>query len=124
MENLQTFNTKKDINSTKLFYKILAFKDIFGLLEQNQIETISFLNRNHLPLPNLAISLCILLTIPISVSSREYSFSKLIKIDLRFSWSQERFKNLAMFSIENNICEELGFKQLISTFINLKIGKN
>ena len=124
MENLLLFNTKKDINGAKLSYEILAFEDIFSLNDQNQIEIINFLNGNHLPFPNLAIALHILLTIPVSVANREHSFSKLIKKYLRSSISQERLKNLAMFSIENDICEELGFKQLISTFINLKIGKN
>ena len=123
MENLLTFNTKKDINGAKLSYEILAFEDIFSLNDQNQIEIINFLNGNHLPFLNLAITLHILLTIPVSVANREHSFSKLIKKYLRSSISQERLKNLAMISTENDVCGEHGFKQLISTFINLKIGK-
>ena len=36
--------------------------------------------------------------------------------------SQERLKNLTMFSLENDICVEIGIKELIFTFINLKTG--
>ena len=75
------------------------------------------------PFPNLAIALHILLIIPLSVASREQSFSKLIKVYLRSSVSQERLKNSTMFSLENDICVELGIKERIFTFINLKIGK-
>ena len=113
-----------DINGAKLSYEMLAFEDIFSLNDQNQTEIIYFLNGNYLPFPNLAAALRILLTIPVSIASREHSFSKLIKKYLRSSMSQERLKNLAMISTENDVCEELGFKQLISTFINLKIEKN
>ena len=125
LESLLTFNSNKDINGTELFEEILAFKDIFGLNNQNPIEILNFLNRNHLPFPNLAIALRILLTIPVSVASSERSFSKLklIKTYLRSSMSQERLVNLAMISIESNICNELDIKELISTFINLKTRK-
>ena len=105
------------------FMKYMHSKDIFGLNNQRQIEIINFLNRNYLPFLNFALPLCILSTILVSVASREHSFSKLIKIYLRSSVSQERLKNLTTFSIENDICVELGIKELIFTFINLKTGK-
>ena len=54
-------------------------------------------------LPNLSISLRILLALPVSVTSGEGSFSKLelIKNYLRSTMLQERLSGLAILSIEH-----------------------
>lgn len=65
--------------------------------------------------PNLAISLRILLTLPVSVASGERSFSKLklIKSYLRSSISQERLVGLSMIAIENDLCEKIDINSIL-----------
>ena len=67
---------------------------------------------------NTCIVYQILLTIPVTVASTERRFSKLkiIKSYLRSTMSQERLSELAILSIENEILEELEYKNLISQF--------
>ena len=67
---------------------------------------------------NTCIAYQILLTILVTVASTERGFSKLkiIKSYLRSTMSQERLSELAILSIENEILEELEYKNLISQF--------
>ena len=62
--------------------------------------------------------LSILLTIPVIVASAERRFSKLklIKSYLRLTMSQEKLSGLIILSIENDMLEELEYKNLISQF--------
>jgi hypothetical protein len=55
--------------------------------------------------PDIWVPLRILLTKPVSVTSGERSFSKLIKTYLRSSVSQEKLSSLATVSIENAITQ-------------------
>ena len=66
--------------------------------------------------PNTCIAYRILLTIPITVASTEIFFSKLklIKSYLKLTMFQERSSGLAILSIENEMLEELEYKNLIS----------
>ena len=75
--------------------------------------------------PNTCIAYRILLTIPIIVASVEISFSKLklIKSYLRSTISQERLSGLPILSIENEILEELEYKNLISQSASQKARK-
>ena len=68
--------------------------------------------------PNTCIAYRILLTIPVTVASTKRHFSKLkiIKSYLRSTMSQERFSGLPILSIENEMLEELEYKNLISQF--------
>ena len=67
---------------------------------------------------NTCIAYRILLTIPFTVASAEKSFSKLklIKSYLKLTMFQERSSGLAILSIENEMLEELEYKNLISQF--------
>ena len=60
----------------------------------------------------------ILLTIPVTVTSAEKSFSKLklIKTYLRTTMSQERLSGLAMISIKNEYLDKLNYDDLIEKF--------
>jgi hypothetical protein len=75
--------------------------------------------------PNACIAYRILLTIPITVTSAERTFSKLklIKSYLRSTMSQERLCGLAILSIEKNVLEKIDYKNLISNFASKRARK-
>ena len=68
--------------------------------------------------PNTCIAYRILLTILVIIASTEKSFSKLklIKSYLRLTMSQEKLSGLVILSIENDMLEELEYKNLITQF--------
>ena len=69
-------------------------------------------------LPNLAVALRILLTVPVTVASGGRSFSrlKLIKTFLRSMMSQDRLVGLAILSIENDVVQTVDFADLLPQF--------
>jgi hypothetical protein len=73
----------------------------------------------------LETALQILLTLPISVTSCEHSFSKikLIKSYLWSTMSQDRFTNLAILSIENEVASSIDFSDVIKYFAAIKSRK-
>lgn len=75
--------------------------------------------------PNLSLALRFFLTVCVSVSSCERSFSKLrlIKNYLRSTMSQSRLSNLALLSIEHKIAKTMDMDDVISKFANLKARK-
>lgn len=83
-------------------------------------KTLNYLKAHHLQgcFRNLYISLRILLTLPVSVTTGERSFSKLKIIEnyLRSSMSQERLSGLALISIEREIANNLNMDNIIETF--------
>ncbi|GKB94813.1 zinc finger MYM-type protein 1 [Tanacetum coccineum] len=66
----------------------------------------------------LCVELRVLLTIPLTVTSAERSFSKLklLKSYLRSTMSQERLNGLALIAIENDILENVDYELLINKF--------
>ena len=66
----------------------------------------------------LCIALRIFLTIPVSVSSAEWSFSKLtlIKNKLRNSSLQDRVVGLSILSIESDLSRQVNFDKVIDNF--------
>ena len=70
--------------------------------------------------PNAIIAYRILLTIHVTVASAERSFSKLklLKSYLRSTITQERLNELATIAIENDIVEEINYKDIIENFIS------
>ena len=75
--------------------------------------------------PNLRISLQILLTIGVSVSTCERSFSKLklILSYLRASMGEARLNDLALLSIEKTTVEKINFDDVIDKFAAVKARK-
>ena len=75
--------------------------------------------------PNLTLSLKLFLTICVSVSSCERSFSKLklIKSYLRSTMGQERLSGLAVLSIENEATKYIDFDYVINDFAALTARK-
>lgn len=90
-------------------------------------EVLEYLLTNDLinTFPNLCVALRIFLTMPVTVAHGERSFSKLkiIKNYLRSAMSQNRLTNLAMISIEKDICEALDMTDLIKEFAIKKARK-
>ena len=76
-------------------------------------------------LPNLRISIQILLTVSLSIASCERSFSKLklILTYLRTNMDQKRLNDLAIISIEGNSNQPSDFDEIIDTFSSLKARK-
>jgi hypothetical protein len=70
----------------------------------------------------LATALHFLLTLPVSVTSCEHSFSKmkLIKLCLWSTMSQDRFTNLAIPSVENEAASSIDFSNVIKDFAAIK----
>lgn len=128
LQIILTDGDNKDINANELYDEIVTYKDIFTTDAQkivNPLDILKFIMSNNLSLPNFAIVLRILLTLPVSVASGERSFSKLklIKTYLRTTMTQTRLDNLALISIENVICSSLDIKSIIYNFVNMKTRK-
>jgi len=75
--------------------------------------------------PNIVIMLRIFLTIAVSVTTCERSFSKLklIKNYLRSNMSTLRLRNLATLSIEQQLTDNINFDIAIEEFANNKSRK-
>jgi len=83
-----------------------------------------FVNNNNF-VPNVAVALQIILSMPVSVVSGKRSLSKLKIINnyLRFSMNQERLSDLATISIENEVKKNLEFNKLLTNFAQEKDRK-
>ncbi|OCT96206.1 hypothetical protein XELAEV_18013881mg [Xenopus laevis] len=73
-------------------------------------------------LPDVCTVFLLFLTLPVTVSSAERSFSKLklIKSFLRSTMSQQRLSGLAILSIENERARELDIESLVDDFAESK----
>lgn len=119
-----------DINGQDLFAEIADCKMLLRTRNEVQPETpLSLLNFIVLygedVFPNLRISLQILLTIAVSISSCERSFSKL-KLILSYLWAsmgQDRLSNLALLSIERETLDKINFDDVIDKFATAKSRK-
>lgn len=117
-----------DINAIDLYNEI----DILSIYITNKNnmsakEVLAYLVANELKgiFPNLFVALRIFLTMPVTVAHGERSFSKLklIKNYLRSTMSQSRLTNLAIISIEEDICFNLDVTDLVREFALNKARK-
>jgi len=115
-----TVDDESDIDGQSLYY---ILKTLANILLQNTVSPLEFLRcvfNNGLQelLPNLAVALRILLTVPVTVASGGRSFSrlKLIKTFLRSMMSQDRLVGLAILSIENDVVQTVDFADLLPQF--------
>ncbi|XP_046742858.1 zinc finger MYM-type protein 1-like [Diprion similis] len=106
-----TNGEKMDIDGIDLCDEIMNLAAILPA-GQSPIEVLNFIVKNDIlsVVPNVVIALRILLTLPVSVASGEWSFSKLKII------SHERLVGLATVSIESELCDRIDYQELIADF--------
>ena len=126
LEKSLTYKNNKDIDAHDLFneLQILARRLPRSM---SPSDVLIYIVQQHLEdcVPNVVVSLRILLTLPVSVASGERSFSKLklIKTYLRSTMSQNRLVDLATISIESEFASSLELKPLVDTFARRKARK-
>jgi len=114
-----------DIDGAMLADELDSFKTLIpSMARKNPRKLLQYMHKHKLcdAFPHATVALRIWLTLPVTVTSGERSFSKLklIKTYLRSTMTQERFTNLAILSIEQGVAKTLDYSQLIDTFANLK----
>lgn len=116
-----------DIEADVLFNEIKALKLFSIPHSSNPLDILQYIFEHNLTssLPNVTISLRILLTLPVSVASGERSFSKLkiIKNFLRSTMHQERLSGLAILAIEQEMVDKIDFDEVIKEFAAVKSRK-
>ena len=124
LESFLKHDVYYDIDGLDLFSKLNFLKEILQLKDYTRIDILNYIKRLN-SFPNTCIAYRFLLTILVTVVFAEKSFSKLklIKYYLRSIMSQERISRLAILSIENEMLEELEYKNLISQFTSQKARK-
>ncbi|XP_074337197.1 uncharacterized protein LOC141674387 [Apium graveolens] len=83
----------------------------------NSLKILEFVKKMDM-FPNVLVAYRVLLTIPITVASAEWSFSKLklIKSYLQTSMSQDRLNGLALLSIEKKMLKNIDVEHIIDDF--------
>ncbi|XP_023733537.2 uncharacterized protein LOC111881375 [Lactuca sativa] len=117
LEKALKFEERSDIDADELYTELKLFETLETNEFSNPIDVLKFLKELDY-FPNASIAYRILLTIPVTVTSAERSFSKLkfVKSYLRSTMTQERLSGLAMISIENEILESIDYEELINQF--------
>ena len=124
LESFLKHDVYYDIDGLDLFSELKVLKEILQIKDYTPIDILNYIKRLD-SFPNTCITYRILLTIPVIVAYAERSFLKLklIKSYLRSTMSQERLSGLPIVSIENEMLEELEYKNLISQFASQKARK-
>ncbi|CAL9697629.1 unnamed protein product [Knipowitschia caucasica] len=126
IEKVLTYKGQSDINGQDLASEIRGLPDLPST-KMTALELLTFLYENNLQeiYPNLWVGLRVALTLPVTVSSAERSFSKLklIKTYLRASMGQERLSGLAILSINREIMKSITYDNIIDDFAMRKSRK-
>ena len=124
LEDFLKYDVYYDIDGLDLSSKLNILKEILQIKDYTSIDILNYIKRLD-SFPNACIAYRILLTIHVTIASAKRSFSKLklIKLYLRSTMSQERLSGLPIVSIENEMLEELEYKNLISQFASQKAKK-
>ena len=93
-------------------------------LSSSASQSLKMLKELHLEstFPNVETALRIYLTLPISNSEGERSFSKLkrIKSELRSTMQQARLNSLSVMCIESDLVEKISLDKVIQDFAAMK----
>ncbi|XP_008229722.1 PREDICTED: uncharacterized protein LOC103329070 [Prunus mume] len=106
-----------DVDGKDLFVELKVLREPLPKENTTATAILNFLKRLNC-FPNAFIAYRILLTIHVTVTSVERSFSKLklLKSYLQSTMSQERLNGLALISIESELLEKLDYEHLIDDF--------
>lgn len=116
-----------DLDAEDLILEVRAAYHAFPDDVSSPREMLDYIYREDLLdlYANLSIALRLLLTLPVTVTSGERSFSslKLIKTYLRSTMSQERLSGLALISIEYRVRSSLDLEDMVTAFAQAKARK-
>ncbi|XP_023739319.1 uncharacterized protein LOC111887384 [Lactuca sativa] len=117
LEKALKFEERSDIDAEEFYTELKLFDTLETNEFSNPIDVLKFLKELDY-FPNASIAYRILLTIPVTTTSTEMSFSKLklMKSYLRSTMFQERLSVLAMISIKNEILESIDYEELLNQF--------
>ncbi|KAL6570270.1 hypothetical protein OROMI_014784 [Orobanche minor] len=110
-------NEQSDVDGNELYVELKLLQEFLPPENMGPIDILKFLKGLGF-FPDAIIAYRILLTIPVTVASAERSFSKLklLKSYMRSTMSQERLNGLALIAIENDILEQVDYKDLVDDF--------
>ena len=123
---------ENDIDSPELFLEIEKFKfqasTLMGSFQSaTQFDLLKFIHHYTLQdfYHNLDVALRIFLTIPVTTTTCERSFSKLkiIKNYLRSTMNQNCLTSMTILSIEKCLVDQLSFDDVIDDFASIKARK-
>lgn len=128
LEKFLSHNGNSDVDGHDLRHELLYVAAICKKIEvKHAIDVLNAIKSHDMEnmLPNAVIAFRILLTLPVTVSSGERSFSKLklIKNYLRSTMGQDRLNSLAAISIECEIANKLNYDDIIDSFAAEKARK-
>ncbi|GJT63778.1 zinc finger MYM-type protein 1 [Tanacetum coccineum] len=108
---------QSDVDAKDLYVEMRSLNNYFPDKNLGPYDMLNFL-KEHDFFPNAMIAYKVLLTIPVTVASKERSFSKLklLKSYLRSTMSQERLNGLALIAIENGLLDSVDYEDLIKNF--------
>ncbi|XP_074300623.1 uncharacterized protein LOC141631915 [Silene latifolia] len=117
LEDALKKDEQPDINGNDLYMELKFLRGVLPKEKLGAVEVLNYL-KNFSCFPNVIISYRVMLTIPVTVASAERSFSKLklLKSYLRTTMSQERLNGLALIAIENDMLEQLEYKDIVNVF--------
>jgi hypothetical protein len=98
---------QSDINTSDMRMELGFLQDFIPEENMGLVEILNFLKR-HDYFPNASIAYGVMLTIPVTVASAKWSFSKLklLKTYLSSTMTQERLNALAVIAIESDTRED------------------
>lgn len=114
----------QNVDGIDLFSELLIFRWMVKD-HTTPLDALAILKKTNGSFPNLVVALRIMLTIPVTSSCAERSFSKLklIKTYLRNKLGQDKLSDLALISIEQEISSNIDYQQLLDVFASKKSRK-
>ena len=108
-----------DIDGKELHVELKFLQDFIPKEDMDPLDVLKFVKRMGC-FPNALVAYKILLTIPVTVASAEWSFSKLklLKTYMRSTMKQERLNGLATIALENDVLEKIKYEDIIEDFIS------
>uniref|UniRef100_A0A453IE32 HAT C-terminal dimerisation domain-containing protein n=1 Tax=Aegilops tauschii subsp. strangulata TaxID=200361 RepID=A0A453IE32_AEGTS len=109
---------KSDIDANELYVELMFLQNFMPKENIGPVEILKFLKR-HDCFPNACIAYRVLLTIPVTVTSAERSFSKLklLKSYMHTTMTQQRLTDLATIALESNLLDKIDYEDIIEDFI-------